>query len=269
MARTGCLTLALAAWLAVGLRMAAAEPVVQGDVTFWAIDRLIPRCEPVVVSIEEMFEPGRFAKLGTGCVVNLGDPLVLTCKHVAEATRAGGPLAVGMNTNEGKLFMAAHVARVSPTLDLAALKLDEPLVLPPRWTGAGADSVDPQQAIGPASFAADSEITPGTGALTIGFPLGLGNEVDENHPVSELGIVAQGVYFQPRFLVNAAASRGSSGAPVFLCRNAKFAGIVYGDVSDTITVTSDSGVKFTHVPYATGLTACIPASVIRAFLEER
>ena len=65
------------------------------------------------------------------------------------------------------------------------------------------------------------------------------------------------------------SSRGSSGSPIFLCRNAKFAGIVYGGASDTITIASDSGVRFTHVPYAAGLAGCIPASAIRQFLEER
>ena len=30
-----------------------------------------------------------------------------------------------------------------------------------------------------------------------------------------------------------------------------------------------SGADFTHVPYASGLSACIPASAIREFLKER
>ena len=103
----------------------------------------------------------------------------------------------------------------------------------------------------------------------IGFPLGLGDEVDENHPVSRLGIVAQGVYDQPRFLVDVDASRGNSGSPVFLCSTGKLAGIVFAQASDTIKIIDASRTMSARVPYGASLAACIPASAIREFLEAR
>ena len=143
-----------------------------------------------------------------------------------------------------------------------------PVAPPTRWTGTLDELLGSQRVMGLSTFAADSEITEGTGALMIGFPLGLGNEVDENHPVSRLGIVAQGVYDQPRFFVDADASRGNSGSPIFLCSTGKFAGIVYAQAADTISIIDDSKQKVARMPYGASLAACIPASAIRAFLEQ-
>jgi hypothetical protein len=91
----------------------------------------------------------------------------------------------------------------------------------------------------------------------------------ENHPVTRLGIVAQGVYDQPRFLVDADASRGNSGSPIFLCSTGKFAGIVFAQAADTISIIDDAKQKVARMPYGASLAACIPASAIREFLESR
>ena len=144
-----------------------------------------------------------------------------------------------------------------------------PVAPPPRWTGTLDKLLGSQRVMGFTTFAADSEITEGTGALMIGFPLGLGNEVDLNHPVSRLGIVAQGVYGSPSFLVDASASRGNSGSPIFLCSSGKFAGIVYAQASDTINIVDETKQKVATIRSDAGLAACIPASAIRDFLEKR
>ena len=151
--------------------------------------------------------------------------------------------------------------------------------------------------MGLSTFAADSEIAEGTSALMIGFPLGLGNEVDINHPVSRLGIIAQGVYGSPSFLVDASASRGNSGSPIFLCSTGKFAGIVFAQAADTISIIDDTKQKLARIPYGASLAAhvlaptpvlhlrlfpvlappasllhlhgALPASAIRKFLEAR
>jgi hypothetical protein len=86
--------------------------------------------------------------------------------------------------------------------------------------------------------------------------------------VSRLGIVAQGVYDQPHFLVDADASRGNSGSPIFLCSSGKFAGIVFAQASDTINIIDAAKKVGARVPYGASLAACIPASVIREFLDK-
>ena len=57
----------------------------------------------------------------------------------------------------------------------------------------------------------------------------------ENHPVSRLGIVAQGVYAQ---------------------------------AADTISIIDDSKQKVARRPYGASLAACVPASAIREFPEK-
>jgi len=49
----------------------------------------------------------------------------------------------------------------------------------------------------------------------------------------------------------------------------KFAGIVYAQVADTISIFDDAKQKVARMPYGASLTACIPASAIREFLEAR
>ena len=108
-----------------------------------------------------------------------------------------------------------------------------------------------------------------TGAFTVGFPLGLGADADGFHPVFRMGIVAQGVSAQHRFLIDADACRGSSGSPVFLTTSGKFAGIVSSWVADTIEIKDASNQKAATIPFAIGLTECISASAIREVLDER
>jgi hypothetical protein len=73
---------------------------------------------------------------------------------------------------------------------------------------------------------------------------------------------------RPRFYVDAVATRGDAGSPVFLCNTAKFAGLVFAPAADTISIFDDSKQRVATVPYGSGLAACIPASVIREFLEK-
>ncbi len=49
----------------------------------------------------------------------------------------------------------------------------------------------------------------------------------------------------------------------------KFAGIVFGQAADTISIIDDSKQKVARMPYGASLAACIPASAIREFLEAR
>ncbi len=48
----------------------------------------------------------------------------------------------------------------------------------------------------------------------------------------------------------------------------KFAGIVYAQAADTISIIDDSKQKVAWMPYGASLAACIPASAIRTFLEQ-
>jgi hypothetical protein len=72
----------------------------------------------------------------------------------------------------------------------------------------------------------------------------------------------------PRFYVDAAATRGDAGSPIFLCNTAKLAGLVFAPAADTFSIFDESKQKVATVPYGAGLAACIPASAIREFLEQ-
>jgi hypothetical protein len=67
----------------------------------------------------------------------------------------------------------------------------------------------------------------------------------------------------------AIAGRGNNGSPIFLCSTGKFAGIVYAQAADTISIIDDSKQKVVRMSYGASLAACIPASAIRKFLEAR
>jgi S1-C subfamily serine protease len=116
-------------------------------------------------------------------------------------------------------------------------------------------------------LAADSTIAEGEGVLIIGFPLGLGADSSYDHPVSRLGMVAQGIYDQPSFLVDGMASHGNSGSPVFLCRNGALAGMARLQTTDHIDAYDEHQRPVVRLPYNAGLAVCIPASTIRRFLN--
>ena len=48
----------------------------------------------------------------------------------------------------------------------------------------------------------------------------------------------------------------------------KFAGIVFAQAADTISIIDDAKQKVARMPYGASLAACIPASAIREFLEQ-
>ncbi len=73
---------------------------------------------------------------------------------------------------------------------------------------------------------------------------------------------------KPCFFVDADASRGNSGSPIFLCSTGKFAGIVFAQAAGTISIIDGANQKVARVPYGASLAACIPASAIREFLEK-
>jgi hypothetical protein len=54
----------------------------------------------------------------------------------------------------------------------------------------------------------------------------------------------------------------------FLCSTGKFAGIVFAQAADTISIIDDENQKVARMPYGASLAACIPASAIREFLKE-
>ncbi|GEM_PF-1173352 len=247
------------------------------DITYAGLVKRVKEIKPSVVSIEVLAGTGEFVSVGTGCVVHVQEAnVIVTCRHVVELAKPQGLLAVGLNTQAGKMVVEAYVVRTDSALDLALLQPGEILQMstsldtpPPGQKGPVASLDTKHYGIGLSVFADDSAITEGSGVLMVGFPLGLGAEMVSDRPLSRLGMVAQGVYDRPMFLVDGEASHGFSGAPVFLCRSGALAGLVAAQALDKVESFDDSGKRAPSVRYSAGLVSCIPASAIKKFLEAR
>jgi S1-C subfamily serine protease len=117
--------------------------------------------------------------------------------------------------------------------------------------------------IGAPLFGDDAWIVEGRGTLVIGYPLGLGVEQDKNHPVIRLGMIAQ----KPEgktFLLDAMASHGNSGSPVFVLTEVgtKLVGMITAHRADAISLLTENGQLAASLPYNSGLASAIKATVI-------
>lgn len=238
------------------------------DATYVALIEKVQELKPGVVSIQVETAAGKMQVIGSGFMVRIQDSSsILTCRHVVEYAQKLGRLVVGLNTPHGEVLVRTTSARLDKTLDLAQLQLANRIIAPPvNWDSSAMQLVVAHLGIGLSMFAADSEIVEGAGVLLIGFPLGLGVSKQADRPISRLGMVAQGVYELPVFLVDGTASKGNSGSPVFLSSTKKLVGMVYAQASDAISAYDEQGRVIASLPYNAGIATCIPASAIRAFL---
>lgn len=200
-----------------------------------------------------------WAPLGTGFLIN-GEPNVLlavTCKHIVQlAEKLEKPIYIGIDTDKGYHRAPCDIAYVDPALDIAIL-------VPKR---------DPKEDLKLQNisfpkeiFDDNSSLVEGRSVIIPGYPLALGIENDENHPVIRFGIVAQ-FTGKDYFLLDGVASHGNSGSPVFSlkAKENKLIGMVTSFQNDTITLFDDNGKLSASLPYNAGLARCV---TMKAILE--
>jgi S1-C subfamily serine protease len=179
--------------------------------------------------------------------------LVITCNHVVDAGNlAKKDLFVGVDTEAG--FRKLRVAPVYRDVanDVAVLGFLDAL-----------EGVVKNREVSILLFGDETSVVEGRGALVIGYPLGLGTEGDKNHPIVRLGMVAQQTEGS-RFLMDAVASHGNSGSPVFSLRpnGTTLLGMITSQAADAITLLDERGQLAAKLPYNSGLASAIKASVI-------
>lgn len=202
-----------------------------------------------------------YIHLGTGFLL-LKDNIVVgvTCDHVIRpAIKNNKPILIGLDTGKGFQRFTCMIAYDDQKQDFAILLLQKPtpsmdvelknLVLDNKY------------------LAKEEEITEGRGIIIPGYPLGLGLEHDENHPVIKFGIVAQ-YTGGDRFIVDGVANPGNSGSPVFDLRMAKFIGMVQSYQNDYIELFDQRGQISARLPYNSGLSSALSAFVISRALEK-
>ncbi len=193
--------------------------------------------------------------------------LGVTCKHVVEAAErlANSPgfekgLLIGMNTQEGYKRFPCNIVYQDPTNDVA--------IIAPQTELNAVLNIN-NLMIPSNNFDDGSSLVLGRGVLIIGYPLMLGVEGDQNHPIVRFGMIAQNSGGNV-FLIDGMASHGNSGSPVFALTPDKqpLIGMITSFQSDKITLLDENGGVTAQLPYNSGLAGAVKASAILSAIKE-
>jgi S1-C subfamily serine protease len=188
----------------------------------------------------------------------------VTNYHVINNIGKDQIILVGFNAEMKKQYAFVEQTFIDEKNDIAVLKMGKEVSI----QNSGIDTtLTKPAAIGPNLFATPDNIIEGSGAIIIGYPLGLGSEYTGNRPVSRIGIIAQGPnYKKNTFLLDCTASHGNSGSPVFSDQTMKLIGMVTGMGADNINLYDSNEVLKASLPYNSGITICVTAEMINKII---
>ena len=252
-----------------------AHPVICADrkvpfadaVPFLGIEDMSKQLKKAVCAIQYPGEPTKDGKntwvpLGSGFLINGERDILLavTCSHVIEfAMRQNKTLYIGIDTDKGYVRAPCDVVSMNSSLDVAVLlpKKDEKDVSKLQSLYFNKDLFDD-----------GSSLVEGRGVIIPGYPLALGIENDENHPVIRFGIVVQ-YTGKDYFLLDGIASHGNSGSPVFSLKqdNDKLIGMVTSFQSDRINLFDENNNLNASLPYNSGLARCVTMKAILSTIK--
>jgi hypothetical protein len=236
------------------------------DFTFVGLEKMAQEIKKSVFSVQtegnlrNESKHDDYKHLGTGFLLLRGNTVVgITCDHVIQQAKIKNkPILVGLDTGKGFQRFVCKIAFHDQNKDIAIL-------LPQRSKTVDIDLEN--LVLDKKYLAKEEEIKEGSGIIIPGYPLGLGLEHNENHPIIKFGIVAQYIGGDS-FLVDGVANPGSSGSPVFDLRRAKFIGMVQSYKTDYITLYDEREKISARLPYNSGLSSALSASVISRALEK-
>jgi hypothetical protein len=211
---------------------------------------------------EKTEEKTEWLPLGTGFLVK-GEPnivLAITCKHIVQfASKLQKTIYIGLDTEKGYIRFPCNVKYEDPVQDIAILAPQVDQKEDFRFRSLYIDKE---------LFDDDSSLVEGRSVIIPGYPLGLGIEDEQNHPVIRFGIVAQ-FTGKDYFLLDGIASHGNSGSPVFSLKanKNKLIGMVIFYQSDTINLFDEKSELKASLPYNAGLTRCITMKTILKAIE--
>lgn len=189
--------------------------------------------------------------------------LGVTCNHVAKIVeQMKAQLCIGFDTSHGYIRMTARVDYADTNNDVCIITD----TLPTAFDISQLEITD--MAVDSGLFS-DSSIVLGRGVLIFGYPLGLGLKGNDNHPIVRFGMVAQNA--EPTtFLIDGMASHGNSGSPVFSLESTgtKFLGMITSFENDAIELYDENRQLSAKLPYNSGLSIAVKASVIANAVNE-
>jgi Trypsin-like peptidase domain len=247
------------------IHIAAADDIPKADaVPFIGIEEASKELKKAVVAVQVLGNNEKQREsLGTGFLVK-GDRdviLVVTCKHIVlAAEKDNKPIFVGLDTEKGYQRFPSHVAYIDPVQDIAILA-------PQKNTK---EDVKLQLlTFDKETFDDGSSLIEGRGVIVPGYPLALGIEDDQNHPVIRHGIIAQ-FTGKDYFLLDGIVSHGNSGSPVFSIKynTNKLIGMVTSFQNDSISLYDEHGEVVALLPYNSGLARGVTMGAILSALKK-
>lgn len=240
---------------------------IPSDITFIGVEKTIPAVKKTVFAVQFLNDnvssgmPLGFITVGSGFLATSNDNVVrgITCEHVIrKPLKENKKIFMWLNTKNGYVRYGCNVVHTNTDKDIAILAPTRTASLPKEILNFG---------FGRKHFSKNAEIAEGRGVIMIGYPLGIGLEYEENHPIIRLGIVSQ---FAGRdyFLIDATANQGYSGSPVFDIKNGKICGMVRAYPPDYIDLYDAEQRHTAKIPYNSGLGLVINADVISQILSD-
>lgn len=237
-------------------------------VPFLGIEEASKALKKAVCAVQFPGEPAKDGKitwvpLGSGFLINGGRNVLLavTCKHVVlSAVKQKKPLFIGIDTDKGYHRAPCDIAYMDPSLDIAVL-------LPKKEEQD--DRKLQSLSFDKSLYDDGTSLVEGRGVIIPGYPLALGIEDDQNHPVIRFGMVAQ-FTGKDYFLLDGIASHGNSGSPVFSLKvdENRLIGMVTSFQNDKINLFDENQQLSASLPYNSGLARCITMKAILSAVQK-
>jgi S1-C subfamily serine protease len=237
------------------------------DITFVGLDYLGETVNKSVFAIQ--VEKDRNNPLGDNVYINIGTGFLIgkdntvigiTCAHIIRpALLKNKTIFIGLNTEKGFKRCKCDIKIIDDKYDVA-------IIIPQRPD----DDIDTklQNIVFSMNLLGKKQnIREGRGVLVPGYPLGLGLEYDENHPILKFGIVAQ-YAGRDSFLIDAVANPGNSGSPVFELKERKIIGMVQSYNKDFIDLYDREGGLAAKIPYNSGLSQAINSEILQNIIDK-
>ena len=236
------------------------------DITFVGLDYLGETVNKSVFAVQiekdrrSPFDDNVFINIGTGFLIGKDNTVLgVTCAHVIRpALLKNKTIFIGLNTEKGFKRCKCDVKYIDDKHDVA--------VIIPHRPDDDIDSKLQNIVFSTNLFGKKQNIREGRGVIVPGYPLGLGLEYDENHPILKFGIVAQ-YSGRDSFLIDAVANPGNSGSPVFELKERKIIGMVQSYNKDFIDLYDKEGGLAAKIPYNSGLSQAINSEILQNIID--
>jgi len=271
MKKIKALFLPIMAFLAICFATPGQQYIKPEGITFWGTEAFAPFYDRSVFAVQvartNQSNGLQWTPIGSGFFVASPSNMLVgvTCDHVIAATLSAlnaektvKTVFLGVDVGTNYLRLPCQVIYRDKDADIAVLQPMGPL-------GMGN-----QIANSPVSYDMfdDDSVIQGRGILTIGYPLGLGMDQDQNHPLIRFGMIAQCAE-KTNFIIDGIANHGNSGSPVFSIKypNSRFVGMITSFQTDQITLWDENGHVAAQLPYNSGLSRAVRAPQIMRAID--